>query len=85
MKTYQFNNDVCINLEQIESVGRPIIRDPYNKTYGAEYDIVMTSGTIHTCYEFIKDGAPTFGRIVMNRDCLLSMMNTEYYKGKLTC
>ena len=78
MRLYKFNNDVCVDLDKIESVSQPILADPYQKTYGPMYVITMASGQTFDCYEFVSaesmKNPPTYGRIVMPRDNLLNLL-----------
>lgn len=50
---YTLSNDVIINIDQIATITKPIKKDPYNKIYGEEYDIVMSSGCVHHCYDSV--------------------------------
>lgn len=77
---YTFDNGVTLDLSKIESISKPMQRDPYNKTYGPEYEIKMVSGAIHEAFEYInidpRMGINTYGRIVMMKVTLLSLLKS---------
>lgn len=74
MRIYTFDNGLTIDLDKVESVSKPIKKDPYNETYGAHYYITMVSGIAHEAYEYVKGSAPTFGNIVMSRVELINLL-----------
>jgi hypothetical protein len=74
---YEFDNGVCIDFDKVESVGRSITKNSYLKSYGAMYTLHMVSGDKHDVYEFVEEGAPTYGTIVMRREKMLELLRKK--------
>ena len=64
---FTLSNDVTINIYQISAITKPIQKDPYSKSYGKQFEIIMSSGHKYTCFDSISNASvPTFGNAVLN-------------------
>jgi hypothetical protein len=83
MKFFKLSNGFVINLAQIATITRPYTKDPYNKTYGKQYEIIMSSSCKYDCYDSVNiDPRMTLnlcGFSVLKYDDLMKMigMNEE--------
>lgn len=87
MRFIRFSNGVTINVEHISSVSRPVKKDPYNKTYGAVYDVTLISGEVHSFYDFIKSdprlNPPTYGHAIFPYGEMMNILKPfpDMYNG----
>jgi hypothetical protein len=76
MKFIKLSNEVIINLEAIATITKPRKSDPYNEHFGPEYNIILTSGCVHECFDYVKSSSSSVlrGRPVLKHSDLCEML-----------
>jgi hypothetical protein len=76
MRFFKLSNGEIINIETIVCITKPVKKDPYNKTYGLQYSIILTSGHIIEFIDSIEnESVPLFGNSVLKYEDFMKLIS----------